>query len=80
MRKLEAGQLVLFEQLERNDMFYMEYGGNMLKFRVNAALKANGVLAHNVQWMISSSIHLRDGIRKPYYIGRMSKLRSWFMF
>jgi hypothetical protein len=62
--------------LQKRDVFYMEYGGTMLKFIVARRLGDVGVLAHSHDWLKSSSILISFADENTiFYVGKRSRLR-----
>ena len=81
-QKKKVGYPVSISDLEKNDLFWMEYGSRILKFRVHRVFYEYGLLAHSVKWMKSDSILIPfEGFNgeKCIYAGKMSKLVSWLM-
>ena len=75
-----VGKLISPTELQVNDLFYMSYGFDKVKFRVNGILEDDGLLAHSVNWCKIDSILIPfSESKKIHYAGRMSKLRSWLL-
>ncbi len=73
------GQKIKREELEKNDLFYMKYGYNTIKFRVLFTSSSSDlVLAHSLKWCYSDSVNI-DSSSDIYYIGKMSKFRAFFL-
>lgn len=65
-----------------NDTFIILYGYDFMKCRVHKKL-VDGVWAHSVNWMKSSSMFFSndDLVKRGFrYYGRISKLRAFFMW
>lgn len=70
------------EDLQVNDTFVIIYGFDHTRFRVHRVLN-DGVWAHGMKWMKSSSIFLSwEALRKRnfQYYNRISKLRAFFIW
>lgn len=81
MESKEIGYPIKLEDLEVNDLFYMDFGWSTLKWRVHVKLQGD-VIAHSIDWCKDNGIRikpeLRDG-RDMFYAGKISKLRAFFM-
>lgn len=65
--------------LQKNDLFYMEYGFSAIKFRVHRK-HPNGVEAHSTKWLKSDCIFIKNDAKEEIIkAGRVSKLRAFFM-
>lgn len=66
-------------QLKKNDLFYMDYGFQTLKFRVLFASSSGDlILAHSLKWCYKDSMKI-DQDAKIYYAGKISKFRAFFL-
>ena len=75
-----VGKRISLTDLQVNDLFYMTYGFDKVKFRVTATFENEGILAHSLEWMKLNAILIPfSESRQIYYAGRMSKIRSWFL-
>lgn len=70
------------QDLRVNDIFIIYYGFGFMKCRVHKKL-VDGVWAHSVNWMKSSSEFFSndDLVKRGFrYYGHISKLRAFFMW
>lgn len=75
-----VGSRISINDLKVNDLFWMDYGLDKVKFRVHKIFEGEGIFAHSVKWCKSSSIVIKyDTKRNIHYAGKMSKFRSWLM-
>ena len=80
MKTKAEGKKIHITDLQVNDLFYMTYGFNKVKFRVKVVFEDEGLEAHSLKWCSSNSILIPfTESKKIHYAGRMSKLRSWFL-
>ena len=76
----EIGSPISFNELKVNDLFWMDYGLEKVKFRVYRILEKEGVVVHSLEWRKSESIMIKYGTEfNIHYAGRISKFRSWFI-
>ena len=79
-KKTVVGKPISLTELQVNDLFYMTFGLDKVKFRVEVVFEDDGLLAHSIEWCKSDAILIPFSERKKiHYAGRMSKLRSWFL-
>lgn len=70
------------QDLRVNDTFLISYGSDYNRFRVHKVY-VDGVLAHSMKWLKSSSLflsHTELRERRFSYYNRISKLRAFFMW
>ena len=78
MNKKIIGIKVRIEDLEVNDLFYMEFANKIIKFRVNFILE-DDLLAHGLNWLKEDCILIKKKNRDLFYAGKMSKFRAFFL-
>lgn len=69
------------EELVKNDLFYMHFGFDLCKFRVNYVTDTH-VFAHKLKWDRKGSIPFSfEDIKKRnfVYYKKMSKFRAFFL-
>lgn len=74
------GSRIRIEDLQINDLFYMDYGFEKIIFRVHKILQDEGILAHSVKWCKGDSIVVKFNTdRNIHYAGKLSRIRAWMM-
>ncbi len=78
MKRLEKEDVA---NLKKNDLVLIKYGFDHIKVRV-VFVSFDSIYGHSIKWMKSSSkVFVYDDIKNDgvFYVGRMSKFRSFFM-
>jgi len=65
-------------ELHKNDLFLYRFTTEHNTWRVHRET-SDALLAHSMSWIKSDSILIPKSDREVYYLGRMSKLRSFFV-